>query len=297
MTYRVNLSLVVLVAALGAVAVLGRAPPPAARTSRGVVLPRPGFLIALFNAQKHLVADYYWIQTTHQIGAAMTAVQMRDVYDYAELATTLDPNFLTVYWFAGVALPIQTGRDQYANVAESTAILQKGARVAPKNYKIKFQLAQNYIHLHKDYVRGAELLKELSTFPEAPDWLLALATRLYAQAGSIDVALQMAVGLANNAEDEQSREFYAHRVKEIQQEMVLRAIDDRLKRYESDQGKKPAELREVEAAGYLAGIPGDPLGGEYYIDQKSGRAMSTASKHRFELIQMKEQASSESAPK
>lgn len=281
-----NASPVVLAAAVAAVAALVGPPSPPLRTKAGPVLPRPGFVHALFAAQRNLVADYFWVLTTHQIGAAVTPEQMRDVYAYADLATSLDPNFVQVYWFAGVALPVQTARNQYANAQESTAILEKGARVAPRNFKIKYQLAQNYLYLQRDYPRAAALLKEVSSLPGAPSWLPSLAMRAYAEGGSLETSLELATHLAANADDEESRAFYATRLQEIQQEFVLRRIDEAAALFAERTSRPPSSLQELRDNGFLPDLPPDPLGGEYFIDADSGRAKSTASKHRFELIRM-----------
>lgn len=279
-----KVSAVVLAAALVALGVLARPPQPAPRTNTGPVLPRPGFLHALFAGQQNLVADYFWVLTTYQIGSASTAAQLRDVYAYADLATTLDPQFRQVYWYAGVALPVQAGRDVYANASESTAILEKGAKAHPRDFKIKYQLAQNYMYLHRDFARAGALLMEVAKFPGAPKWLPSLAMRVYAEGGSLNTSLELANQQLAAAEDDDSRAFYARRLKEIQQEFVLRRIDEAAAAFAQQQGHPPKTVEELQHAGFVPELPADPLGGAYFFDEETGRAKSTASKHRFELI-------------
>lgn len=283
-----------LATAVVAVAVLSRPPAPALRTAAGPILPRAAFLHAAFAAQQNLVADYFWILTTHQIGAAQLPDEFRDVYAYADLATDLDPWFRTVYWFAGVAIPVQTERDRYANADESTKILRKGAARFPSDFRIKFQLAQNLIYLHKQYREAADLLKELTKFPGAPGWLGSFATRLYAQSGEYETSVQLTKELIATAQDEETRQFYERRLKEIRQEGILKRIDTQIAAFKKDKGRLPTDMSELVHAGYVPGLPADPLGGAYFIDP-DGRARSSASKYRLGVITMEEHVKIEHA--
>ncbi|QSQ13525.1 tetratricopeptide repeat protein [Myxococcus landrumensis] len=247
------------------------------------ILPRAGFLKALFKAQLGLVADYFWVMTINRVGAARNVSEYRDIYYYADLTTDLDPRFSKVYTFAGITIPIHLGREQYANVKESSQILRKGIANTPEDKRIHFQLAYNLIFFERRYGEAAAIIEELSKEPGAPEWYSGLATRLYAQAGDFSTSLGLAQMMRDGAEDEETRAYYERRVNEILQEQLLQHIDTAIQSYKSRVGDLPGSLDAVVAAGDLKELPADPLGGQLFLGT-DGRAYSTASRFRLELI-------------
>lgn len=269
-----------LVASVCLVALLSA--PPARRNAGShevPLLPRVEVVRVLAAPVLHLMVDYYWIRTSHALGAAMTGDEYRDVYLYADLLTDLDPQFHQVYGFAGAALPFNAGGGRWVNTQESSAILEKGLRVFPQKPFLRILLAYNRATFDKDYKRAAQLVEEEAKLPGAPEYLLPLATRLYARAGEIDVGLELAMSLAEDADDPETRETFTKRVLELQLEKELAAVDRAVEEYKSREGKPPGELRALVRSGLLNAIPRDPFGGEIYLDDQ-GRARSTSEPRR-----------------
>jgi hypothetical protein len=272
-----------LLAALGTIALFSRPPGKPLRTDDGPLLPRASFLRAIFPAHRHLVSDFYWILTINQVGKANSVTEYRDVYFLANLATDLDPQFRQVYTFAGVIIPVHLGREEYANADESTALLRKGDQNIPNEFKIRFQLAFNEMFFHRRYEAAAEILKSLMSHPSAPTWLGAMVTRLYAHVGQFDASLAFTEQLRDSAEDEETRASYERRILEIEQEKVLRELDAVIKRFVDREGHAPESIAALVVSGDLAELPKDPLEGTFFLDSK-GRARSTSSKRRLELL-------------
>ncbi|MCP3105089.1 pilus assembly protein PilG [Myxococcus sp. K15C18031901] len=278
-----KLARVLLPSGIALVALLSAAPAPPLQVGDRPVLPRPGVLRALFKAQLELVADYFWVLTINKVGSAKNPREYRDVYYYADLTTDLDPRFAKVYTFAGITIPIHLGRERYANVEESTQLLRKGASHLPKDTSIRFQLAYNLMFYEHQYREAGVIIDELAQDRDAPEWYSALATRLFAQAGDFETSMALAVTLRDGAEDEETREYYAHRVQEILQEQVLRGVDAAVERYRAREGRLPDTLDPVVKAGDLSGLPTDPLGGQLFLGE-DGRSYSTAARFRLEII-------------
>ncbi|NPC52213.1 pilus assembly protein PilG [Corallococcus sp. AB032C] len=278
-----KLPALLLPAALLCVVLLAAPPTPTLRVNDRPLLPRPGLLRAVFRGQLGLVTDYFWILTLNRIGRSKTPTDYRDVYAYADLATDLDPKFATVYWFAGTTIPIHLGREQYANVEESTKLLRKGTRNVPENSRTWFQLAYNLMFFHREYKEAADIITELSRRRDAPAWYSALATRLYAQAGDFDTGLSLAVMMRDGAEDEETRRTYDRRVREILQERVLQQLDAEVARYRTRHGRAPATLEALVEDGGMTRLPADPLGGRLFIGD-GGRVYSSTSEFRLQVI-------------
>src|SRR5215469_11271574 len=119
--------------AAGIVAVASQSSPPVnvKRVHEPPLLPRPELLTVLGNAHRHMLADYYWVLTTEATGRAWTRDEYRDIYDYAQLVTDLDPQFRPIYVFAGASIPFNLGRETWVNTDESTKILTKGFGLFP----------------------------------------------------------------------------------------------------------------------------------------------------------------------
>jgi hypothetical protein len=263
------------------VATLARPERPVRGKHAPPLLPRAWLLKIAGRAFIPLISDYYWLQTIQATGKAWTADEYRDVADYAQLVTDLDPDFAYVYQFGGVVVPYNTGREHWVNTAQSSALFEKGIARFPGWVFLRTLLAYNYSVFDHDYTRAARLLEETSKLPGAPEYLPYLATRLYAQAGSFDAAGAFASQLAASSADPETRAAFEHRVLEIRLERILQSVDRAVDAFRTQRGTAPRDIQELVSAGLLAGPPEDPLGGSIYLGA-DGRAYATSQDHRLE---------------
>jgi hypothetical protein len=245
------------------------------------LLPRASLLRVGGRAFLPVLADYYWLAAIQATGRANTEAEYRDIADYAQLITDLDPAFAYVYQFAGVVVPFNHGRETWTNTRESTAILEKGVARFPSSTVLRTLLAYNYSVFLKEYARAAHLLEETARLPGAPAYLPFLATRLYAQAGAFEAASAFADQFAANAEDPDTRAAFEHRTKEIALERILQTTDRAVAAFKERTGRLPKDLKELVSSGAMVAIPADPLEGELYLGA-DGRAYSTSQEHRLE---------------
>ncbi|WP_240359153.1 tetratricopeptide repeat protein [Pyxidicoccus trucidator] len=244
------------------------------------LLPRLQVLRAVGAPIHHLVTDYFWIQTIQAVGKAGTRHEYRDIYDYADLVTELDPKFRQVYLFAGVAIPFHARGGKWFNIEESTRLLEKGLRNFPDHVSLRIMLAYNLSTFHRQYERAARIVEEASRLPDAPEYLAGLATRLHAQAGNFDAGLDFARSLAESSDEPETRELFERRVKELELERELSRVDAAVQAYQRREGRLPPGLQALVEAGDLPRIPEDPLGGVIELDAE-GRGHSTAQEKRL----------------
>jgi hypothetical protein len=248
------------------------------------LLPRASLLRIGGRAFLQLIADYYWLQTIQATGKAGSEAEYRDISDYAQLITDLDPDFAYVYQFAGVMLPFNRGRETWTNTKESTALLEKGVARFPGAVFLRTLLAYNYSVFDKEYVKAAHLLEETARIPGAPHYLPLLATRLYAQAGAFEAASAFADQFASSASDPETRAAFEHRTKEIALERILQTADKAVVAFQARTGRLPKDLNELVRAGDLPSLPVDPLEGDIYLGT-DGRTYSTSQEHRLEVYE------------
>lgn len=268
---------------LGVVAALSR-PPARLQSAEHLppLLPRKELLLLIGKPYQHLLADYYWIQTTYAAGVARTEKEYQDVYFFADFTTDLDPDFEYVYRFAGTVIPYNRGRETWVNTLESTRIIEKGRARFPDSVFLRIIHAYNLSFFHLQYERAAALLAETARLPDAPSYIRALATRLYAQAGRLEAGALLAASLAEQAEDDKERQFLERRMLQLQLERELRQVDEALKAFRSRTGRPATTLAELLVSGELRQFPVDPLGGAIIIGPE-GTALSTAERERMKV--------------
>jgi hypothetical protein len=276
------LRIVVLLLCVAIVAALGEPPSRKRALSGRPLLPRVEFLRTIGASQRPLVTEYYWVQLLQSIGAALTEQEYRDVYDYADLVSDLDPALYQTYTFAGLTISFNRGRETWVNTRESSAIFEKGLRVFPQDVHLKLYLAYNLAQFDHDYRRAGLLLKEAASTGRTPAFVAALATRLLAQSGDFDAGLALAETLKDTAPDPETRAAFARRVKEIALERELQEVDRTIRAYQERFGEAPQTMAQLIASGQLAVPPVDPLGGDIYVGQ-DGRARSTSEGKRLEI--------------
>ncbi|WP_043429521.1 hypothetical protein [Cystobacter fuscus] len=258
-----------------------RKPPRGAHQE--VLLPREDVLRAVGRGYIQLIADYLWIQLVQTAGRARTAEEYRDLYPYADLITDLDPHFDMVYRFAAGALPTNLGRETWVNTEESSRLLRKGLELFPDDLKMNMLLAYNLSTFDKNYREAAQVAERASRLPGAPAYLSQLATRLYAQAGSVDAGLALAQSLVDSAEDEATRQLFEQRIRDLELEAELQRVDAAIARFRETFGATPPDVDTLSWLGFLPEPPHDPQGGGFFIGS-DGRAYSTTQQRRLEIF-------------
>ncbi|MET0403436.1 MAG: hypothetical protein ABW123_13570 [Cystobacter sp.] len=263
---------------------------PPRRPPRGphqeALLPRSDVLRVAGHGYIQLMADYLWIQLVQTAGRALTAEEYRDLYPYAQLITDLDPMFDMVYRFAAGALPTNLGRENWVNTKESTLLLRKGLRLFPNDLKMNILLAYNLSTFEQDYREAAQVAEKASKLPGAPAYLPQLATRLYAQAGSVDAGLALAQSLRDSAEDEATRQLFEQRIQDLLMEAELQRVDAATARFRDAFGVAPPDVDTLSWLGFLDVPPNDPQGGGFFIGS-DGRAYSRSQQRRLEIFKPK----------
>ncbi len=278
-----------IVVAVSTIAALSERPRPRLRTSSEPVLPRIEMIRIAGAGHQSFFADVYWLAMIQALGAARTAEEYRDIYYYADFITDLDWKFDAIYRYAGVTLPFNRGRESWVNTDESTRILDKGLRYFPADPRLLSLKGYNLMYYDRNMEEAAVLFRKLGELTGKVHWF-QLATRLFSETSRYDVATELARNMRDSATDDETRDYFERRIKEIELEQVLVQVDRAVADYQQQFGQLPRHVTELLATGRLLAIPLDPLGGRIFID-KQGRARSTSTKYRMELIEpgMKEE--------
>lgn len=185
-------------------------------------LPKGEYLRPFLLGYQQLVADILWLRVIQVNGDKVVSAKGYDwIYHALDVVTTLDPKFSYAYQFGGVNLSVSGGE-----VEKSNALLLKGAKENPDIWQIPFYLGFNHFFYMHDYQTAADFMAQASLIPGHPTYLPQLASRLYAQSGKKETAVQFLEQMLQETEDDKVREALKERIKQIQQGEVKGIFGD-----------------------------------------------------------------------
>ena len=245
-------------------------------------LPRGEVLKPALLGYHHLGADVLWLRMLQTLGEKRnTTDEYEWIYHAVDVITTLDPQYSYAYYVGGVILSTMANRVDLSN-----QLLEKGHRENPAEWNLPFLLGYNHYFALGDATKGAEYIGRAADIPGAPAYLPGLATRMYAEAGNPDVALQFLEALWRDNPDLAVREKLGIRAKEVMIERDIRILEIAISRYRQKRAKLPARLSDLVNDGILAQIPEEPFGGMYRMNSETGEVSSSTHPTRLKVFRL-----------
>lgn len=254
----------------------------AAKVEELAQLPRGEYLKPAMLGYHHLGADLLWLRLLQVWGKKKnTDNEYEWMYHALDVITTLDPRYAYAYYVGGVALTNYANRPDLSN-----SLLEKGHRENPGEWNLPFLLGYNHYFALGDATKGAEYIGRAARTPGAPDFLPGLATRMHAEAGNPDVALQFLEALWKENPDLVVREKLETRAKEVLIERDLRTLERAITQYHNDHHAFPLSLTNLVSRKYLERLPEEPFGGTYLLDTRTGRVTSSTHPNRLKVFRL-----------
>jgi hypothetical protein len=245
-------------------------------------LPRGEYLKPAMLGYHHLGADLLWLRLLQVWGKKKnTDNEYAWIYHALDVITTLDPRYAYAYYVGGVALTNYANRPDLSN-----DLLERGHQNNPGEWNLPFLLGYNHYFALGDAAKGAEYIGRAARTPGAPDFLPGLATRMHAEAGNPDVALQFLEALWKENPDLVVREKLEIRAKEVMIERDLRTLERAIKRYHQEHQAFPKILFDLVSEGYLERVPQEPFGGSYLFDAQTGEVSSSSHPTRLKVFRL-----------
>ena len=233
-----------------------------------------------------LLADVYWIRALQHYGGTKRAVDGEKRYELLgpllDIATTLDPRFNAAYRFGAIFLtegyPNGPGRPDLA-----IALLQKGIEEMPDKWEYYMDIGFAYYWWLQEYDTAAAWFEKAADVPGASWWLRSLAANTLAMGGSRASSRMLWQQIYDAADNDWIRNESARRLTQ------LRALDDidqligAAQRFIAQRDRPPRSWEELIEAGLLVGIPVDPTGRPYVIDNTSGTINVSSDSELFPL--------------
>ena len=235
-----------------------------------------------------LMADWYWINSLQYVGNKLVRtneqlnindlrpLNPRLLYPMLDTASTLDPEFMTIYSYGAAVLPA-------IDYQQAIKLTEKGIARHPENWRLYHNLGYIYWQT-KNYEKAAEIYNEGAAKANAPSWMKQMGASLRAQGGSRDFALQVYRQMFETAEDEQTRSFAELRYMQVQSLIDRDAIEPIITGFQAKNGRCmsswkeiSAELRGVRLPNKKpllldpSGVPLDPLKIPYVLFNENGK--------------------------
>ena len=230
---------------------------------------------------RSLAADVYWmravvyyggkrlISARQEGGAALTA-NFDLLYPLLDLATALDPHFKVAYRFGAIflteAFPSGPGRPDLA-----IALLERAIRNDTATWEYMEDIGFVYYWWLRDFDKASEWFKRASEQPGAPSWMAPLAATTLAEGGDRESSRFLWTQLHQNTEVEWVRTNATLRLRQLDAMDIIDELNRRVERFIAREQRPPRDWREFAEAERLRGIPVDPSGMPYLLDQTTGR--------------------------
>ena len=229
-------------------------------------IPSPKILKLLSLGYTGLMADVYWTRVVQYFGSKhnQQAKQYRLLAPLLDITTTLDPHLIVAYQFGSTFLA-QKPPEGAGQPEEAVRIIEKGIRENPETWQLYYELGfLQYMELH-DPGAAARTFDRGSKVPRAHPFLKVLAAAMAQHAGERDMARMLWTTTYQSTDDAMIKaNAYKHlRALKVDEdvEQLQRIVDE----FKAKTGITPKSTVEMANAGYLRGVPVDPLGNPYKI--------------------------------
>lgn len=253
------------------------------RATEFAYVPNGKYLGIVSLGYDQLVADLIWLKVVQHIGNDSESREgLVWAYHATNAVTDIDPQFVWAYQITGTILTVY-----WSMAEESITLLKKGMKHNPNHWYLPYLVGYNYFFELCDPKNSAHYLQTAARIPGSPPYLTKLAAKMSVEAGELDSALMFLESVNREVEDPLLHESLQVRLNEILIEKDILFLEEGVKRYQTQYGKMPARLTDLETGDIIEKVPPEPFGGEYVMNPKDGIITSTTVKTRLRVHQKK----------
>ena len=217
-----------------------------------------------------LLADIYWIRAVVYFGQQRLSERADKNYDllypYLNFVTTLDPRFTTAFRFGAIFLS-EAPPGGPARPDLAIELLTRGAKQSPDRWEYLHDIAFVYHWTYRDFAQAAIWMQRASEVPNAPFWLKSSAAMMLEQGRDRESARSLWEQMRDSAEEEWLKRTAELRIAQLDALLVIDQLNEVVWQYEARASRFPKDWQELIAARVVRGIPRDPAGVPFELDQ------------------------------
>jgi tetratricopeptide (TPR) repeat protein len=213
-----------------------------------------------------LLADIYWTRAVQYYGRrhVMLARHYNLLAPLLEITTTLDPHLIVAYDF-GSSFLAQKPPQGAGLPDKAVQLVEYGIRNNPDEWRLYYDLGFIQYMERKDYAAAADAFRRGSERPGAHPWLKVLAARMAERGGDIETARFLWTKTYESSQDKNIRSNALAHLRALKVDEDVPRLEEVARRYRERTGRYPQNFIELARAGWLPGIPVDPLRRPYQL--------------------------------
>jgi tetratricopeptide (TPR) repeat protein len=200
-----------------------------------------------------------------------------------DITTTLDPHLDIAYEFGAFFLS-QKPPQGAGSPDLGIALVKKGIDNNPTHWRLYYDLGFIYWMEKKDYKAAAETFAAGAKIPNAMPWMWTLAGSMAQGADNLEMARTLWSDVLQQTQDPLIRSNATQRLACIDSDEAVLQIQKRVDLFKERAGRSPSNLTELVSVGLLRGLPTDPAGGVYEIDDHGDVVVPEKDRKRLPFI-------------
>jgi tetratricopeptide (TPR) repeat protein len=239
---------------------------PAATLEDVLYLQSPSLLKRMSLGYTGLLADIYWTRAVQYFGSRHV-VRSRDYRLLApllQITTHLDPHLTAAYEFGSTFLT-QPPPDGAGDPDAAINLVRYGIQHNPGEWRLYYDLGFIYYLDKRDYLDAARAFEQGSKVPNAHPFLKILAARMAEQGGDVETARLLWTTTYESTENQEIKANAISHLQSLEVDEVVPKLEGVVREYTQRTGHAPQNWMELIQAGYLRGVPMDPLGHAYKL--------------------------------
>lgn len=239
---------------------------PAATLEEVLYIPSPTVLKRMSLGYTGLLADIYWTRAVQYFGAkhVVRSRHYQLLAPLLQITTQLDPHLTAAYEFGSIFLT-QPPPNGAGDPDAAARLVQYGIQQNPGDWRLYYNLGFIYYLEKKDYLAAAQAFEQGSRVPNAHPFLKILAARMAERGGDVETARLLWTTTYETSKDPQIKANAISHLRALQVDEVVPKLEEVIRRYSLRAGHAPASWADLIRAGYLPGVPLDPVGHPYKL--------------------------------
>jgi len=215
-----------------------------------------------------LLADIYWTRAVQYFGTQhhQGDADNRLLYPLLNITTQLDPHLIPAYEFGAAFLasppPLGAGLPQQA-----IELMEYGIRNNPNDWHLYYDLGFVYYDL-KEYAKASDAFERGSRVPNAHPFLKIMAAQAAQHGGEPQTAQMLWTSVYETTHDAQIRDNAKTHLVSLTADLQCEQLEQIVTAYRQRTGRNPNGFLDLVRAGMLRGIPLDPTGNAYQMDNE-----------------------------
>jgi hypothetical protein len=214
-----------------------------------------------------LMACIYWTRAVQYFGERFHdhSMSYNQLAPLLEMTTQLDPHLIVAYQFGASFLapkpPFGAGLPERA-----IDLMQYGIQNNPTEWHLYYDLGFVYYMDLQDYAKAADTFERGSRVPGSHPFMKIFAAQAAEHAGEFQTARMLWTATYQSSQDEKIRQNAVEHLRALKVDEDVTNLQSAVTRFGEKTGRLPRGISELAAAEGLPGLPADPDGNAYVLD-------------------------------